>query len=197
MNAFAQIGILTLQTVGGLYLLAVVLRFLLQAAHADFYNPLSQAIAKITAPLLMPLRRIIPGLLGLDLACLVLAIAVQYITITVSCLLVGVFNPVIVLLWSLIGIASMVVYIYLACMIVMIVISWVAPHTRHPAAILCMQLVRPLCAPIQRFLPALGGLDISPIFVFLLLNAARVLINSAAASTGLTGGASMLVPGMF
>ena len=197
MNAFAQIGILTLQTVGGLYLLAVVLRFLLQAAHADFYNPLSQAIAKITAPLLMPLRRIIPGLLGLDLACLVLAIAVQYITITVSCLLVGVFNPVIVLLWSLIGIASMVVYIYLICMIVMIILSWVAPYTRHPAAVLCVQLVRPLCAPIQRFIPSLGGLDISPIFVFLLLNAARVLINSAAASTGLMGGASMLVPGMF
>lgn len=197
MNAFAQIGILTLQTIGGLYLLAVVLRFLLQAARADFYNPLSQAIAKITTPVLLPLRRIIPGLFGLDLACVALAIIVQYLTITLSCLLVGIFDPLRVLLWSLIGIASMIVYIYLACMIVMIILSWVAPYTRHPAAVLCVQLVRPLCAPIQRFIPSLGGLDISPIFVFLLLNAARVLITSAAASTGLMGGASMLVPGMF
>lgn len=122
MNAMAQIGILTLQTIGGLYLLAVVLRFLLQAARADFYNPLSQAIAKITTPVLMPLRRLIPGLFGLDLACIGLAIAVQYLTVMLSCVLVGIFNPLIVLLWSLIGIASMIVYIYLACMIVMIIL---------------------------------------------------------------------------
>lgn len=108
MNAFAQIGILTLQTIGGLYLLTVVLRFLLQAARADFYNPLSQAIAKITTPVLLPLRRIIPGFFGLDLACIALAIIVQYLTITLSCLLVGIFDPLRVLLWSLIGIASMV-----------------------------------------------------------------------------------------
>ncbi|MEZ5540177.1 MAG: YggT family protein [Pseudomonadales bacterium] len=197
MNALSQIGILTIQTIGGLYLLIVVLRFLLQLSRADFYNPISQAIAKATAPVLTPLRRIIPGLFGLDMACLALAIAVQYVTITLSCLLVSIFNPMVVLLWSLIGIASMVVYIYLFAMIVMIILSWVAPFTRHPAAILCVQIVRPLCAPIQKFIPSLGGLDISPIFVFLLLNAARVLINSAAAATGLTGGASMLVPGMF
>lgn len=197
MNALSQIGILTLQTIGGLYLLVVMLRFLLQMARADFYNPISQAIAKATAPVLTPLRRIIPGLLGLDLACLVLAFAVQFVTVTLSCLLVGIFNPTIVLLWSLIGIASMVVYIYLFAMIVMIILSWIAPFTRHPAAILCVQIVRPLCAPIQKFIPSLGGLDISPIFIFLLLNAARVLINSAAAATGLAGDAGMLVPGMF
>ncbi|MCC7516321.1 MAG: YggT family protein [Pseudomonadales bacterium] len=197
MNPLVQIGILIIQTAGGLFLLAVLLRFLLQLARADFYNPISQSIAKMTAPLLLPLRRIVPGLFGVDIACLLLALAVQYLTVTLSGLLVGIVAPAVVLLWSLIGMASMVLYIYLAAMIVMIVASWVAPFSRHPAIVLCAQLVQPLCAPIQRVLPSLGGLDLSPIFVFLLINAARILVNSAAAQTGLLGGATMLVPGMM
>lgn len=197
MNLLSQAGILILQTIGGLYLLVVILRFLLQLSRADFYNPLSQGIAKATSPVLMPLRRIIPGFFGIDLACLVLALAVQYLTITLSCLLIGIISPVLVLLWSLIGIASMIAYIYLAGMIVMIIASWIAPYSRHPAIVLCAQLVQPLCAPVQRVIPSLGGLDISPIFVFLLLNLVRMLIQAAAAKTGLVGGLTMLVPGMF
>jgi YggT family protein len=197
MNSLSQIGILTLSTLGGLYLMVVLLRFLLQIARADFYNPLSQAIAKATNPLLVPLRRIIPGLFGLDLACIVLAIAVEFITIFLGMLLVGMINPVIALLWTLLGIASMTIYIYFICMIAMIILSWVAPHTRHPAAVLANQLIRPLCAPVQRIIPAMGGIDISPVFVFLALNIARTLIENAAASLGAVGGLRNLVPGLL
>lgn len=197
MNPLAQIGILTLQTLGGLYLLVVLLRFLLQVARADFYNPLSQFVAKATNPLLLPLRRVIPGLFGLDLASLVLALAVQFVTVFGSGLMIGLANPVIALLWSLLGIVSMVVYIYFVCMIAMIIISFVAPYTRHPVAMLTVQLVRPVCAPFQRLIPPMGGFDISPIFVFLLLNIARILIESAAATVGAVGVARHLVPGLF
>lgn len=197
MNPLSQIGILTLQTIGGLYLLVVLLRFLLQLARADFYNPLSQFVAKATNPLLLPLRRVIPGLFGLDLASLVLALAVQFVTVFGSGLMIGLANPVIALLWSLLGIVSMVVYIYFVCMIAMIVLSFIAPYTRHPAALLVMQLVRPVCAPFQRLIPPMGGFDISPIFVFLLLNIARILIESAAATVGAVGVARHLVPGLF
>ena len=194
MNSLAQIGILVLQTLGGLYLLIVLLRFLLQVARADFYNPLSQYIAKATNPALLPLRRVIPGLFGLDLACLVLALAVQFITVFLCLLMAGVFNPLTALLWSALGIASMVTYIYFICMIAMIILSWVAPQTRHPAAMLAMQLVQPLCAPIQRLLPAMGGIDISPIFVFLFLQIVRMLIGNAQVYLG---AASALVPGLM
>lgn len=194
MNPLSQIGILILQTLGGLYVLVVMLRFLLQVARADFYNPLSQFVAKATNPLLLPLRRVIPGLLGLDLACLVLALAAQFATVFLSGLFVGLLNPVAALAWSALGLASLVIYIYFACMIAMIIISWVAPYTRQPAALLAIQLVRPLCAPVQRIIPPMGGIDISPIFVFLLLNVARVLIENAAAQLGAP---RLLVPGLF
>ncbi len=194
MNSLAQIGILVVQTLGGLYLLVVLLRFLLQVARADFYNPLSQFIAKATNPALLPLRRVIPGLFGLDLACLVLALAVHFITVFVCLLMAGVFNPLTAFLWGALGIVSMVMYIYYICMIAMIILSFVAPQTRHPAALLATQLVQPLCAPFQRLIPPMGGLDISPIFVFLLLQIVRMLINNAAAFLGATGA---LVPGLM
>jgi YggT family protein len=194
MTSLAQIGILVLQTLGGLYLLIVLLRFLLQVARADFYNPLSQFIAKATNPALLPLRRVIPGLFGLDLACLVLALAVQFVTVFLCLLMAGVFNPLTALLWGALGIASMVTYIYFACMIAMIILSWVAPQTRHPVAMLAIQLVRPLCAPIQRLIPPMGGIDISPIFVFLFLQIARMLIGNAAVYLN---AASALVPGLM
>lgn len=194
MNSLAQIGILVLQTLGGLYLLVVLLRFLLQIARADFYNPLSQFIAKATNPVLLPLRRVIPGLFGLDIACLVLALAVQFVTVFLCLLMAGAFSPLTALLWGALGIVSMVMYIYYICMIAMIILSWVAPQTRHPAAMLAIQLVRPLCAPIQRLLPAMGGIDISPIFVFLFLQVIRMLIGNAAVYLGATGA---LVPGLM
>jgi len=194
MNTFSQIGILIVTTLGGLYLLVVLLRFLLQIARADFYNPLSQFVAKATNPLLLPLRRIIPGLFGLDLACLVLALAVEFITVFIAMLLVGLFNPLQALAWSALGIVSMTMYIYYVCMIAMVILSWVAPNTRHPAAILAVQLIRPLCAPFQRLIPAIGGIDISPIFVFLALQAVGLLLGNAAVYLQAP---SMLVPGLM
>src|SRR5690349_13042203 len=110
MNSLVQIGILIVTTLGGLYLLIVMLRFLLQLAHADFYNPLSQFIAKATNPLLLPLRRFVPSILGLDIACLVLALAVQFVTVFLGLLLAGMFNPLIALLWGILGIVSMTLY---------------------------------------------------------------------------------------
>jgi YggT family protein len=197
MNSLSQIGILIFSTLGGLYLLVVLLRFLLQIARADFYNPLSQFIAKATNPALLPLRRVIPGLFGLDLACLVLALAVQFVTVFLGLLLTGTFNPLVALIWGALGITSMVMYIYYVCMIAMIILSWVAPQTRHPAAMLAMQLVRPLCAPFQRILPSMGGIDISPIFVFLLLQVVRMLVENAANYLGIIGGLRNLVPGLL
>lgn len=198
MNPLSQIGILIVQTLGGLYVLVVMLRFLLQIARADFYNPVSQFIVKATSPLLIPIRRIVPGLGGLDIACLLLALAVEFVTIYLSVLFaLGPINPLPPLLWAGLGLVSLSIYIFFGCMIVMIVLSFVAPYTRHPLAMLAVQLVRPICAPFQRLIPPMGGIDISPIFVFLLLNIARVLVETGAAMIGLSGNLRHLVPGFF
>ncbi|MDP3365837.1 MAG: YggT family protein, partial [Pseudomonas sp.] len=83
MSGLIEALIYIIQTLGSLYLLIVLLRFILQLVRADFYNPLSQFIVKATQPLVTPLRRIIPGFAGLDLASLVLAILVQLLLMVI------------------------------------------------------------------------------------------------------------------
>lgn len=197
MSPALQIALLVLQTVGGLYVLILTLRFLLHTARADYYNPISQTIAKLTNKPLLPLRRIIPGFGGLDLANLALAYLVQFATVYLSCLLFGMTNPLTALMWAGLGLVSMICYIYFVAMIVMIIVSFVAPQSRHPFVVLAIQLVQPICAPFQRILPSMGGLDFSPILVFLMLNIARILIESAAGAVGAVGQATQLIPGLM
>ena len=89
MSGLIEALIYIIQTLGSLYLLIVLLRFILQLVRADFYNPLSQFIVKATQPLVKPLRRIIPGFAGLDLASLVLAILVQLLLMVITLTLMG------------------------------------------------------------------------------------------------------------
>ena len=89
MNGLSNAGLYVIQTLGGLYLLIVLLRFILQLVRADFYNPLSQAVVKATKPLLNPLRRIIPGIGGIDVASLALAYVIQLLVMALCMLLLG------------------------------------------------------------------------------------------------------------
>ncbi|HIN89680.1 MAG TPA: YggT family protein, partial [Porticoccaceae bacterium] len=81
MNVLGSSGALILNVLGGLYLLAVLLRFLLQVAKADFYNPVSQAVVKITDPMVRILRRLIPGYRGIDFSSLLLALLIEAVAI--------------------------------------------------------------------------------------------------------------------
>lgn len=178
-----------LQTLGSLYLLIVLLRFILQLVRADFYNPLSQFVVRATQPLLKPLRRVIPGFAGLDLASLVLAILLQLLLMAATLLLMdfGLGGFLLQLLvWSVIGVTSLFIKVFFFALIVSVILSWVAPGNYNPAAQLVNQLCEPLLAPFRRLLPNLGGLDISPIFAFIALNLFDMLvIGNLAAMTGL------------
>ena len=88
-SASTQIGLLLVNAIAGFFLFVVILRFMLQAVRADFYNPISQFVVKATNPALVPMRKIIPGLGGYDLAAIVLAIIVECIAITLSLLIAG------------------------------------------------------------------------------------------------------------
>jgi YggT family protein len=177
-QSLATAGTYLVQTVFGLYLLAILLRFLLQIARADFYNPICQMIVKITNPALRPLRRIIPGLGGLDVSALVLALIVQATGIFLILMLhgYGLPNILLVLAWSLTGMLALVLNIYFFTLIAVIILSWVAPQTRHPAALLIFQLVEPVMRPMRRIIPSLGGLDLSPIFIFIAINLIKILV---------------------
>lgn len=138
MSTLQQIGILIVSTLGSLYLIIIVLRFLLQLARADFYNPISQFIAKATNPLLLPLRRVIPGVFGLDMASVILAIVFHWVIIEIMAAMLGafLFNPADALGWAVIGLLSLVLNIYFFALIVMIIASWVAPGSYNPVLML-------------------------------------------------------------
>ncbi|WP_415753713.1 YggT family protein [Pseudomonas leptonychotis] len=185
-----------LQTIGSLYLLIVLLRFILQLVRADFYNPLSQFIVRATHPLLKPLRKIIPSLAGLDLASLVLAILVQLVLMALTLMLLGygLDNPVQLLIWSIIGVTALFLKVFFFALIISVILSWVAQGSQNPTVALVNQICEPLLAPIRRILPGMGGLDLSPIVAFLILNLIDMLvIRNLAVMTGMYKGLSLAV----
>ena len=161
-------AIFIIQTLGSLYLLIVLMRFILQLVRANFYNPLCQFVVKATQPLLKPLRRVIPSLFGLDMSSLVLALLLQILLFAVILTLSGYQALTLLLLpWALIGVFSLFLKIIFWSMIISVILSWVAPGSRIPGAELVAQITEPVLAPFRRLIPNLGGLDISPIFAFI------------------------------
>jgi len=187
MAAVSEILVYLIQTALTLYLLAMLLRFLLQLVRADFYNPISQFLVKITNPLLLPLRRILPGYGGLDLASLLLAVLLQLLGIIVLLALYGYGPPPIapLLLWSFLGVLGLLVNIYFFALLALIILSWIAPHSHNPAVHLLQQITEPVMAPFRRVLPPMGGLDFSPILVFILINVIQIALRHMAGAVGL------------
>lgn len=172
MNSLIEPVIFVIQTLGSLYLIAVLLRFVLQLSKADFYNPISQFIVRITKPLLMPLRRFIPGYGGIDFASLVLALLVQLALMSIILLISSTAFPDLLRFvgWAVICVAALFLRIYFFALLISVILSWVAPGSRAPGAMLIQQICEPALAPIRRIIPALGGLDLSPIFAFIAIH---------------------------
>ncbi|ABC33001.1 predicted integral membrane protein [Hahella chejuensis KCTC 2396] len=158
--------------IGMFYISVVLMRFILQVSRADFYNPISQFVVKATNPLLLPLRKIIPGWRGLDFASLVLALLLSIVLIIVITLtplshilpLLGLIVTKAVLLML-----KCIINIYQFAIFIMVIISWVAPGSYHPGAQLVHQITEPLMRPVRRIMPPIGGLDLSPMVVLLVL----------------------------
>lgn len=187
MSATNEILGYLVQTFISLYMLAMLLRFLLQLVRADFYNPISQFLVKVTNPLVIPLRRVIPGLGGVDLATLLLAILLQVAGIVVLLLLnnLGLPNVLLLLAWAALGVLGLVVNIYFFALLATIILSWVAPGSTNPAIYLLHQITEPVMAPFRKALPSMGGLDFSPILVFILINVIQIALRHMAAGIGL------------
>ena len=163
-------AVFIIKTLGSLYLLIVLMRFILQLVRANFYNPLCQFIVKATQPLLKPLRRFIPSMFGLDMSSLVLALIVQMLLMAVILTLKGFAVDWLLLVpWSVIALFSLFLNVLFYAMIISVILSWVAPGSHNPGAELVAQITEPVLAPFRRIIPNLGGLDISPIFAFIAL----------------------------
>jgi YggT family protein len=187
MSASSEILGYLVQTLLSLYLLTMLLRFVLQLVRADFYNPICQFLVKVTNPLVLPLRRVLPGFAGLDMASLILALLLQLAGIVALLLIngLGLPNILLLLVWSVIGLVGLLVNIYFFALLAMIILSWVAPGSKHPAIYLLHQITEPVMAPVRKVLPAMGGMDFSPILVFILINVIQIALRHMAAGVGL------------
>jgi len=166
------------QTVFGFYILAVMLRFLLQCVRADFYNPLVQFLVRITNPPLLPLRRIVPGYRGLDLASVVLAFALQLVEVLLVTLLLGQSASVVgLLLLTVAELLKLLINIYLWGVVIQAVLSWFNPDPYHPAARVLAQLTAPVLRPARRLLPPISGIDLSPMLVVVALIFVSLLLQ--------------------
>ncbi len=192
MNAIGSIGSLLVSTMGTLFMMAVLLRFLLQISRADFYNPITQMVVRVTDPGVQLFRRFIPGFKGVDFATLVFAMLVQCTLICVLILIAGFELPSVglVMTWAVGGIINFILDIYFWALLASIVSSFIAPFSEHPALVLVRQLTEPIMAPFRRLLPSMGGLDLSPIFVFLAIQILKILLVAP------MGANPAFVPGM-
>jgi YggT family protein len=166
-----------ISTLIGLFITAVMLRFLLAMVRADFYNPLTQLLVKLTNPALKPLRRLIPGFGGIDIASLLLMLGLQMLALTLITLLRGAaLHPLGLLLWSIAELLGLLFNIYMFSILIQVVLSWINPSTYNPAVSLIYSINEPLLAPARRLIPPLSGLDLSPVVVLLGLQLAKMLL---------------------
>ncbi len=166
---FSDAGLFLVDTVLSLYTLIVLLRFLLQLTRADFYNPLSQFIVKAANPPLLRLRQIVPGLWGIDPAAVLLLI-LEGLRLGLTAFLLGHTPRLIgVAVLSIGELLKLTVYVIVFSILARALLSWVSDGTRNPMGRLLGSFTEPLLAPARRLLPTTGGLDISPIIVFIAL----------------------------
>lgn len=180
MSVFQQIGVFLVETLLSLYISAIVIRFLLGYARADFYNPLSQFLVKITNPVLVPVRRFIPSLGKLDTSAVVVALVLIIIKIFLLVALVGGSLNIINLVWLAVGeLIRSVIWVYIIALILMAVISWIGSSHGNPVAPLVNSLVGPLVNPVRRRLPPVGMMDLSPMAVMIGLYILLIIVNGA------------------
>ncbi|MGI9250716.1 MAG: YggT family protein [Pseudohongiellaceae bacterium] len=185
MELLTNIAIDAIRALSFLYILAILLRFTLQIGRADFYNPVSQAVARVTDPMARLFRRFIPGYRNIDFALLVLAMLVRAVALyVIFFLLTGELLPAAyAFISSFFYTIVFLIQLYFYAIIVTIILSFVmvlSGHMNpHPIARLVWQLTDPVLSPFRRIIPSLGGLDFSPIIVFIILNYMEILLLNA------------------
>jgi len=166
-----------ISTLFSLYILAVMLRFLLGVVRADFYNPVSQFLVRITNPLLVPMRKVLPAIGRIDTSAIVLMLVLQLVSVLLVMLLHGMTaSPVALLIYTVGKLIMLLINIFMVAIIVQALLSWVSPGTYTPVNSLLYSLTNPLLNPIQRILPTLSGIDLSPLFALIGLQVLRMLI---------------------
>jgi YggT family protein len=171
MGYLSNAGVFLIQTLFGIYEVIILLRFLLQLVRADFYNPISRFIVNATSLPLRPLRRIIPGVAGMDMASLVLLFVVIVVELLLLSMVANLPMPALpgLIALALVELLKLFIYVFLFSVFVLAILSWVSQGGYNPVANLLYQITAPLMRPARRLLPPMGGLDLSPMVVMIVL----------------------------
>lgn len=177
MSYLANAGQILINFAFGVLIALLVLRILLQSVRANFYNPVCQFLYKVTNPVLIPLRKMIPAWRTIDIAGIVLAWLLSGIKLALLYLLAGQSLGIIgLIVMALADLIDFVLMLYLGLILVRVLLSFISLERGNPIVPLIYQLTEPVLQPIRRYIPALGGLDLSPLVAWLIVMLARVLI---------------------
>jgi YggT family protein len=157
-----------INTIGQLYLFVLLLRILLPWLGADFRNPIAQAILKITSPVVVPLRRIIPPVGRIDTATVLVAFVIQYLLILLVLLIYGTTAGFAAIAsTAVVNLVLLTLRLFVFAIIIRVILSWIAPGGYNPALAIIHTLTDRVLLPFRRFIPPLGGLDLSPLLAIL------------------------------
>jgi YggT family protein len=172
-----QPAIFLIDTIFGLYLFALVLRFLFQWFNADYYNPISQIIVKITHPPVRLLRRFIPPIGRIDTATLLLMLALQMVASYLVLMLQGVeLNPAALAAFSTAQLLDLILNVLFYSIIISAVLSWIHVSRYNPAVSLLYSFTNPMLRWARKLLPPMAGIDFSPLIPIIGIQLARMLV---------------------
>lgn len=165
------------KTLADLYLLTFLLRFIMQWVRASYYNPFAQFVLKVTNPLVVPARRVLPSVAGLDTPTLAVLLVLECLVTWLLFGLLG-FTPSIAefVLYALLRLVALVLWFYTAGAFIYVILSWFGDRGGNPLGSILAQIIEPILRPARRLLPPIGGLDLSPLIVILLLQAALIAL---------------------
>ena len=177
MNPTGAVNYLV-STIIDLYIAAILLRLLLQWVRADFYNPLCQFLVKVTNPVLVPARRIVPSVGRLDTASVVVMFLLELVQLVIiSQLSEAGFELQFMLLFSLRKLLVTLLMTYFVLIIARVIVSWIGSQSRHPLIPLIYQLTEPVLRPFSKLVPPISGIDLSPLFALIALRFLLLLLG--------------------
>lgn len=166
-----------IKTLADLYLLTFLLRFIMQWVRADYYNPFAQFVVTVTNPLVVPARRLIPSVAGLDTPTLAVLIALEALMTWALTALIGItLPPGTFVLYVLLRLVNLTLWFYLFAIFIYVILSWIGQRQYSPIGALLGQLVEPLLSPARRLIPPIGGLDLSPLLVLIVIQAITIAL---------------------
>ncbi|MGB5246054.1 MAG: YggT family protein [Woeseia sp.] len=166
-------------TLAQLVLLLFLLRFWLPMLRVDFRNPLAQGVLRLTSPLVVPVRRLLPPVGRVDTATVLVLFVLQVLVVLLLLVISGrMADPLSIAITAIVQLAVHSLYLFFFVVLISVVLSWIAPQTYNPVISMISSMAEPILRPFRKILPSLGGLDISPIFAIILLQAGVILLRS-------------------